>query len=218
MKKVFLCICAILLTNFAAFGATITGEWNLNDSLFNGFWGENFSNGPGQPGNVFVAIGGDLTSSSPTIQWQIIATLKNQAVPNGAGGYITQYEGSLDLYSGGPWGTENLTFPIIGTNISYGGDPGSNLNFTFQAGGLKDSYLVNLSAAFEGYLGTNYFQKLQGQNYISHGSYLIDDDNIVVGGFKDLNLKISPVPIPAAAWLLGTGLVGLVGLRRKIRS
>jgi len=25
----------------------------------------------------------------------------------------------------------------------------------------------------------------------------------------------SPVPIPAAAWLLGSGLAGLVGIRRK---
>ncbi|MDO5675157.1 MAG: VPLPA-CTERM sorting domain-containing protein [bacterium] len=28
----------------------------------------------------------------------------------------------------------------------------------------------------------------------------------------------SPVPVPAAAWLLGAGLVGLVGVRRKVRK
>lgn len=28
----------------------------------------------------------------------------------------------------------------------------------------------------------------------------------------------SPVPIPAAAWLLGSGLIGLIGLRRKMRG
>lgn len=27
--------------------------------------------------------------------------------------------------------------------------------------------------------------------------------------------KVSPTPIPAAAWLLGSGLIGLIGLRRK---
>ncbi|MEA5115639.1 MAG: VPLPA-CTERM sorting domain-containing protein [Geobacteraceae bacterium] len=28
----------------------------------------------------------------------------------------------------------------------------------------------------------------------------------------------APVPIPAAAWLLGSGLMGLVGLRRRMQS
>jgi hypothetical protein len=28
----------------------------------------------------------------------------------------------------------------------------------------------------------------------------------------------SPVPVPAAAWLLGSGLIGLLGVRRKMRS
>ena len=29
------------------------------------------------------------------------------------------------------------------------------------------------------------------------------------------NLSFNQVPIPAAAWLLGSGLIGLVGIRRK---
>lgn len=36
----------------------------------------------------------------------------------------------------------------------------------------------------------------------------------------NINLKgaAAPVPIPAAAWLLGSGLIGLVGLRKKIKK
>jgi len=29
------------------------------------------------------------------------------------------------------------------------------------------------------------------------------------------NVRLSPVPLPAAVWLLGSGLIGLVGLRRR---
>jgi hypothetical protein len=29
------------------------------------------------------------------------------------------------------------------------------------------------------------------------------------------NINIIPTPIPAAAWLLGSGLMGLLGLKRK---
>lgn len=32
----------------------------------------------------------------------------------------------------------------------------------------------------------------------------------------DASLSTSPVPIPGAAWLLGAGLIGLVGIRRRI--
>jgi hypothetical protein len=28
-------------------------------------------------------------------------------------------------------------------------------------------------------------------------------------------MEVTPTPIPAAAWLLGSGLLGLVGIRRR---
>ena len=32
------------------------------------------------------------------------------------------------------------------------------------------------------------------------------------------NVSATPTPIPAAAWLLGSGLVGLVGVRRRMKN
>jgi hypothetical protein len=35
------------------------------------------------------------------------------------------------------------------------------------------------------------------------------------GDFVKANLSYNAVPIPGALWLLGGGLIGLVGIRRK---
>lgn len=37
-------------------------------------------------------------------------------------------------------------------------------------------------------------------------------------GHGDLNLTVTPVPLPAAVWLFGTALLGLVGFNRRKRS
>jgi hypothetical protein len=44
----------------------------------------------------------------------------------------------------------------------------------------------------------------------------LDDANMIVeidGGMYDI--QGNPVPVPAAVWLLGSGLIGLIGIRRR---
>ena len=36
--------------------------------------------------------------------------------------------------------------------------------------------------------------------------------------FAEITLIAAPVPVPAAVWLLGSGLIGLIGLRRKMAA
>jgi len=40
----------------------------------------------------------------------------------------------------------------------------------------------------------------------------------VTGGFHTGTFSVDPVPLPSALWLLGTGLIGLVGIRRTFRN
>ena len=48
------------------------------------------------------------------------------------------------------------------------------------------------------------------------GSACITPGSANIGGTGDCSLSVvSPVPVPAAAWLFGSGLVGLVGISRR---
>jgi len=65
---------------------------------------------------------------------------------------------------------------------------------------------------------------LSGISYVANGWYW--DDSNPAGDYLTLGwatatcandvIKGAPVPIPTAAWLLGSGLVGLVGIRRRM--
>ncbi|MEN6348685.1 MAG: VPLPA-CTERM sorting domain-containing protein [Syntrophomonas sp.] len=53
---------------------------------------------------------------------------------------------------------------------------------------------------------------IKGAENIPYDSPILNDGSITVRGGG------APVPIPAAVWLLGSGLIGLVGLRRKFSN
>lgn len=46
--------------------------------------------------------------------------------------------------------------------------------------------------------------------------FLFDKFGVFITSSTDLDVYPSNVPVPAAVWLLGSGLVGLIGLRRKM--
>ena len=48
----------------------------------------------------------------------------------------------------------------------------------------------------------------------------LEDSGIIDNDFNDLvvEVHIAPVPVPAAIYLLGAGMLGLIGIRRKFRK
>ena len=83
---------------------------------------------------------------------------------------------------------------------------------------------VTVGPAFATYTGT-------GDSYIQHTLPFFADSTLTtvavenasllaIGEYPHLdNVSVNAVPIPAAFWLFGTGLIGLVGVaRRKVTS
>ncbi len=60
----------------------------------------------------------------------------------------------------------------------------------------------------------NLYRFKNTSDYTGFNIYAIDgfnDGTLLVSG----NFNFEPVPVPAAAWLLGSGLLGMLGLRRR---
>jgi len=58
-----------------------------------------------------------------------------------------------------------------------------------------------------------------GANKIQRAS--LDGSNVtdLITGLEDpYSIAVNAIPIPSAAWLLGSGLIGIVGIRRKFRN
>jgi hypothetical protein len=92
-----------------------------------------------------------------------------------------------------------------------------SLGFGYGAPTAFGNLQVNSGITFNAdafyYLGNG-----ESANQITFGSASrttgLNGAETVIGGFG-ANIDVTPTPIPAAAWLLGSGLLGLIGLRRR---
>ncbi len=127
-------------------------------------------------------------------------------VPGGVAGDII---GNNDLFNVGmDWSMTNLSYVVNpDTTISISGD------FLWtNSNGLTISTFTQLSQ-----LGANgELIALDGDNDLVKGIQLID------GPFQGMNLylegTISAVPVPAAVWLFGSGLLGLAAVAKRRKA
>lgn len=115
-------------------------------------------------------------------------------------------QGNLNSLKGGSTG-----YP------DYAGIAGSNAYMYELSGGcLECWYVTQLNLAFLelGWDGTKYNLFTSSEGF----AQIFKNDTNGYGYTGELystTLNIAPVPVPAAAWLMGSGLIGLIGVARR---
>jgi hypothetical protein len=103
----------------------------------------------------------------------------------------------------------NQNYPWTGGPLDVGANESVSIGtFTFEAtAGLVEDTLSDLWVVDDVEVG--------GLTYSSIISYNDSFGEYASTMLTAQGADVAPVPVPAAVWLLGSGLIGLVGLRRK---
>jgi hypothetical protein len=171
-------------------------QWGVSGVQFPGS-----VSGPGyrKPGS-FVAIFDDLSVVGPNISQALLQpTLQNIGAGfEGDTTYLKQtYTAGGKSYA---WADGS-----IGGNV-WGASTGGN-------GGSTDLYGQEFDQAGIALGTTNTLYGLTGNSSPGQVQSYILGNNLTVG--TDGTLKVSSVPLPAAVWLFGSGLLGLFGVGRR---
>lgn len=206
---------ALALSATPAMAATISwANWTSTTAATAGGVGISFT---GQSGNLDI----DARNWQPVSTWADGAVIGNAPVAGSA----------IRTLTGGNSNLNTITFSQAVLNPVFAiwslGQPGNSANFTFNqaptfvAGGGSLEYngipisvngnVVGGTGERNGsviFYGT--FQSISWTNPIAENYY-----GFTVGFDEP---AASVVPVPAAAWLLGSGLLGLVGISRRRKA
>ena len=193
---------------FLAFGLTvnahaslIAGTYDLISLLGDGSWNEILLGGHGRVGNTIYAGGPG---------WALSGTLQSVAFATSPWQYQSTYQITFAVTVPGAWAEAVQISNVPGTNLSKR-DINGQLEWLFTFTGY-DAQNPSIPIKF-----TAQFDSIPPTNPIS-GVLYYNDNQTLHGGSPLSQLTMQVVPIPAPGWLLGAGLLGLVGLSRRFKK
>ena len=137
-----------------------------------------------------------FNSSTGTDQLTVAATGDTTNGLDMSGWTVNWNGGPIDMGAGGAWAVANCGAPGMGCGAATFADSTADISWS---GTYGDTYTLFYTATVPsgGFAGTQYFLKLTGT----------------------VEAASAPaVPVPAAVWLFGSGLLGLVGVARRKKS
>jgi len=113
---------------------------------------------------------------------------------------------------------DNSQNPAVGGYDPIFGTAGSSTKWKWDYMMDHNTYAVSLSDIVANQVLSATYKVYVGDG---NGNEILNTNNTSAATTETWNFQapaVMPTPIPAAAWLLGSGLMGLVGLRRKNRG
>jgi hypothetical protein len=196
-----------LLTNFINGHAGDTIEWTVEGGQFNlhatsSSASKADSTNTQRPGDALVAF------SSKALQGITPAGVKPPLASTAVAGNLANTLNSFDEDLGTSGGIKGLTSAseTLGTETA-----GAQSKFGFF-GGNDLSVAGSGAVDFFGFTGNGSSGTVQ--SYLLGTASLSSTGQLVIAG----NAPVSAVPLPAAVWLFGSGLLGLVGVSRRRKT
>jgi hypothetical protein len=203
----------LTLTNVTdAFGTQVTSGWDVNA----------FGSG-----SVFLNEGGDASATGstsvidPDVSMSILDSITQSSTSSGSagpgGGFastdaLTDLDILVDNFSGQAL-TFSFDFSAMTDAITSTVFPGTFSDASATINMLDDLGFVNILAdsyATDGNPATG-----MGDVIGSFVFVLQDGEFNLISGFVDSFGSAEAVPVPAAVWLFGSGLLGLIGIARR---
>lgn len=151
-----------------------------------------------------------MNIEGPTTSFVIPATMvvTNQDLPTGyfsGASALATYNDALDnVGDGWTYGFYNV-YPIMSGGVSGPLPIGTYHWSIYGFSGEQDPWIMP----------NGVYQSIKEACYLNHFE---EGNNLTFLPLNDFSVTVSSVPVPPAIFLLGSGLIGLIGIRRKLKK
>jgi len=228
------------MKNMLLFVSLFVACVSVNAATFQGSTSGTFENPTGPSGMVTTGVGTDdftwgqgasscskykCSSSDPSSLTYYDTNFNADVDQTFIAGYLNFNNGVI--YSGTQAESVDLTLTLDFTSPSLFSETftyGFSLDNTLNPQGDSVTFLNSVPTKFLSHAGTDYFFELTGFGIHSKKGIKLVDEIFLKEG-KDKTVKLlgqftsmpSEVPLPAAVWLFGSGLMGFMAMRRRAK-